>query len=129
MKKLGLLLLFGMVAYGGIVLYQNLKDSGPAQDEAKLAGKTVADFPESDVDYFKGMDNGIALDKDQVKGRNTWLIWTAGNEAFWDYLANNSFGTFDLLKMAGSYPCGGAEAPSAGGQSAVSRYGPGYRKR
>ncbi len=121
MKKLGLLLLFGIVAYGGIVLYHGLKDSGPAQDEAKLAGKTVADFPESDVDYFKAMDDGVVLDKDQVKGRNTWMIWSAGNEAFWDYLANNSFGTFDLLKMAGSYPCGGAVTGAAGGTQAPYR--------
>ena len=118
MKKLGLVLVFGILVYGGIVLYDGLKDSRPAQDEAKLAGKAVADFPESDMDYFKGMDDGIVLDKDQVKGRNTWLIWTAGNEAFWDYLANNSFGTFDLLKIAGSYPCGDAAKGTAAGTQA-----------
>lgn len=121
MKKLGLLLLSGVVVVGGIALYLGLKDSGPASDEAKLAGKTTADFPESAVDYFKDMDNGIALDPDQVKGRNTWMIWTGGNEAFWDWLANNSFGTFDLLKVSGSYPCGPTAA--AGGAAATQ---PGY---
>ncbi len=121
MKKLGLVLLFGIAAVGGIALYHGLKDSFPAQDEAKLAGKTPADFPESAVDYFKGMDDGIALDADQVKGRNTWMIWTGGNEAFWDWLANNSFGTFDLLKVAGSYPCGGGS--QVGYQGTTPGYG------
>jgi len=115
MKKLGLLLLLGIVAIGGVALYQGRKDSRPAQDEAKLSGKTTADFPESAADYFKAMDNGIALDENQVKGRNTWMIWTGGNEAFWDYLANHSFGTFDLLKIAGSYPCGSGSREAAPG--------------
>ena len=47
MKKLGLILLLGIVAIGGFALYQGRKDSSPAQDEAKQAGKTIADFPES----------------------------------------------------------------------------------
>ena len=29
-------------------------------------------------------------------------MWTAGNEAFWDYLAGHSFGNFDLLKILDS---------------------------
>ncbi|PYS45659.1 MAG: hypothetical protein DMF68_21570, partial [Acidobacteria bacterium] len=37
-------------------------------DEAKAAGKTAADFPETDVDVFKGMDSGITLTSDEVKG-------------------------------------------------------------
>jgi len=61
-----------------------------------------ADFPPAAVDYFHDMDGGIALEPAQVRGRNTWLIWTGGNQAFWDYLAGHSFGTFDLLKMIDS---------------------------
>jgi cytochrome c5 len=71
-------------------------------DAAKAAGKTAADFPQSAADYFKDMDGGIALTPDEVKGRNTWMTWTAGNEAFWDYMANHSFGSFDLLKVLDS---------------------------
>jgi hypothetical protein len=61
-----------------------------------------ADFPPAAVDYFRGMDAGIALAPAEVRGRNTWLMWTAGNQAFWDYLAGHSFGTFDLLKTIDS---------------------------
>src|SRR5713101_2395426 len=64
--------------------------------------RTGTAFPRAAVDYFHGMDGGIRLDAAEVRGRNTWLMWTSGNEAFWDYLAGRSFGTFDLLKVLDS---------------------------
>jgi hypothetical protein len=75
---------------------------GPAMDAPKKAGLAPADFPEVAVDLFSGMDGGVELTTDEIKGRNTWMIWTAGNEAFWDYVSNNSFGTVDLLKTLDS---------------------------
>ena len=60
-----------------------LAASGPL-DEAKLAGRDAASFPPADEDYFKGMDNGVALTPDEVKGRNMWLVWTGGDDRFWD---------------------------------------------
>jgi hypothetical protein len=36
-------------------------------------------------------------------GQNAWLIWTGGNDRFWDYAANNTTGAFDLLKTVSSY--------------------------
>ena len=72
------------------------------RDEAAQAGKTPADFPETTVDYFHEVDGGVALTPDEAAGRNTWILWTGGNQAFWDYLANHSFGTLDLLKTADS---------------------------
>lgn len=80
------------------------RDSGPAQDEAKAAGLGPEDFPQATADYFHEMDGGIELTEEEVMGRNTWMIWTAGNQAFWDYIANNSFGALDLLKIVSSYP-------------------------
>jgi hypothetical protein len=59
-------------------------------------------FPMAAVDYFAAMDDGIVLTPGEVRGRNTWLTWTGGDEAFWDYLARRSFGTFDLLKVLDS---------------------------
>lgn len=38
----------------------------------------------------------------QILGRNTWMIWCGGNEAFWDYLANNSLALMDLLRLLDS---------------------------
>ena len=74
----------------------------PEMDAAKRAGLGPADFPEAGEDLFRGMDGGIALSPEEVKGRNTWMIWTAGNDGFWDHLANNSFGSVDLLKTLDS---------------------------
>ena len=72
------------------------------QDEAKAAGKSVADFPASATDYFQGMDDNVQLTPEEVKGRNTWIIWTGGNEAFWDYLTRNGYGMIDFLKTIDS---------------------------
>jgi hypothetical protein len=105
LKVLGVIAIVIVVA--GLLLFLQFRerDSGPAMDEAMAAGKTPADFPAAANDFFRDMDSGIPLTPEQVKGRNTWLVWTGGNEAFWDYLANHSFGTFDLLKTLSSYPC------------------------
>jgi len=60
------------------------------------------EFPQAAVDYFAAMDDGGALSAAAIQGRNTWLMWSAGNDAFWDYLARRSFGAFDLLKVLDS---------------------------
>jgi hypothetical protein len=73
----------------------------PASAPASPQPKDVT-FPPASVDYFKGMDSGIALQPAEVRGRNTWLMWTGGNQAFWDYLARHSSATFDLLKTIDS---------------------------
>jgi hypothetical protein len=37
------------------------------------------------------------------RGQNAWIIWTGGNDRFWDFAASNTAGAFDLLKTASSY--------------------------
>jgi hypothetical protein len=73
-------------------------------DEAKVAGRTAASFPPANEDYFHGMDNGIPLTPDEVKGRNMWLVWTGGDDRFWDLVTERTFGAFDLLKTISSHP-------------------------
>lgn len=83
-------------------------------DEAKAQGKTPADFPADDYDYFRDMDmrpdggtdasgtsvlKPLDLTKDEIKGRNTWMMWCGGNDVFWDYLSTHSYGFMDLLKL------------------------------
>lgn len=65
----------------------------------ELTQARESNFPQAAVNYFASMDDGVALAPDEVRGRNTWLMWTGGDQAFWDYLARRSFGTFDLLKV------------------------------
>jgi len=69
---------------------------------AQATPATERDFPIAAFDYFAAMDDGTHLDSHGVRGRNTWLLWTTGDEAFWDLLATQSSGTFDLLKVIDS---------------------------
>jgi hypothetical protein len=71
-------------------------------DEARASGKTPHDYPEIAEDIFRGMDDAAPLTTEEIKGRNTWLLWTGGNEAFWDYLSQHSYGLSDLLKTLDS---------------------------
>jgi cytochrome c5 len=68
-------------------------------DEAKAAGKTTADFPQITADIFKPMDGGIDLSPEEIMGRNTWNLWSGGNQHFWNRAAQDSYGLMDLLKM------------------------------
>ncbi len=80
------------------------QQSGKVLDEARSAGRTPASFPAADEDYFHNMDSGIALTADEIKGRNTWLVWTGGDDRLWDVLATASVGNLDFLKTLSSYP-------------------------
>jgi hypothetical protein len=98
----------------GLVGLSNQLPAQPAAppDEAKAAGKQVADFPMAEFDYFRDMDmvgdpnnsqpvapKRLALDLDEIKGRNTWVMWCGGNEWFWDWLDQHSYGFLDFLKL------------------------------
>jgi hypothetical protein len=73
-------------------------------DEALRAGRTAESFPAADDDYFREMDRGIPLTRDEVIGRNMWLVWTGGNDRFWDTISLSSLGTLDFLKTLSSHP-------------------------
>jgi hypothetical protein len=77
---------------------------GEVLDEARRVGRTPASFPAADEDYFRDMDGGLALTADEVKGRNTWIVWTGGNDRFWDRISIRSFGALDFLKTLSSHP-------------------------
>ena len=78
--------------------------SGEVRDEARLANRSVASFSAADEDYFADMDSGAKLSSEEAKGRNTWIIWSGGNDRFWDDLSKISFGTLDFLKTLSSHP-------------------------
>ena len=60
------------------------RPSSAVPDDAKAAGKTVADFPETASTAFDAMDGGLPLTDEERKGRNTWILWTAGDQVFWE---------------------------------------------
>lgn len=81
-----------------------LNKPGTVKDEALKAGRTADTFPAADEDYFHEMDYGVELTSDEVKGRNNWLVWTGGNDWFWNWLSDYTFANFDLLKVVSSHP-------------------------
>ena len=81
-----------------LLAFASCKKNEPI-DEAKAAGKSTADFPQITADIFKPMDGGIDLSPEEIMGRNTWNLWSGGNEHFWNHVAQDSFGLMDLLKM------------------------------
>ena len=78
---------------------------GTVLDEARQAGRGAASLPAPVGDYFHDMDGGADLKPDPdtkldpVLGRNTWLVWSGGNDRFWDKMTSYTFGAFDLLKI------------------------------
>src|SRR5690242_3458201 len=70
--------------------------SGEVVDEAMAAHRSAASFPAADEDFFHDMDGGIALSPAEIKGRDMWLVWTGGNDRFWDVITQKAFGSFDL---------------------------------
>jgi hypothetical protein len=96
--------LLGVLMLGVLSGCHKAPQAGEVQDEARRAGRQAASFPAAEEDYFHDMDGGIALTGDEVKGRNMWLVWTGGDDRFWDLMATASVGNLDFLKTPSSYP-------------------------
>ena len=77
----------------------NKTDSSLVDD---AGGRKPEDLPEIAEDVFKPMDGGIDLTQDEVKGRNTWNLWCAGTEQFWERMSREGYGLIDLLKTIDS---------------------------
>jgi mono/diheme cytochrome c family protein len=92
------------------VLWYVYGRSGHILDEAYLASppRDAASFPAADEDYFHDMDqdrNGpVTLSREEIQGRNTWLVWTAGDDRLWDALGVKSAGALEFLKVLSSHP-------------------------
>lgn len=78
--------------------------AGHILDEAQAVGRTAESFPHAKVNYFAAMDNGMPLSETEVQGRDMWVVWTGGNDKFWDVMTAKTFGAFDLLKIVTSFP-------------------------
>src|SRR6478735_5243356 len=59
---------------------------GTVIDEAMQAKRSAASFPAADEDYFHDMDGALPLTREQIQGRNMWLVWTGGNDRMWNVL-------------------------------------------
>ena len=75
-----------------------------AVDEAIKAGVDADRLIHANEDYFHDMDGALPLSPDEIRGRNMWLVWTGGNDRFWDGMSKPTFGSFDLLKIVAPPP-------------------------
>ena len=98
------LAVFLIAASSALLVSCGEKPRSDILDEALAVKRTVDSFVPAGEDFFKGMDGGIALTPAEIRGRNTWLVWTGGNDRFWDQLSTISFGTLDFLKTISSNP-------------------------
>jgi hypothetical protein len=82
---------------------------GKIKDEALSATppRLPASFQFADEDYFHDMDQTkdgpLPLTRDQIQGRNMWMVWTGGDDRLWDTLNWKSYGVFDLLMTISSH--------------------------
>lgn len=97
-----ILILVGLFILSVVVFVGIGPQPGRVQDEAMRAGVPASFFEAAADHYFDGMDPGVKLSEAEITGRNVWLVWTGGNDRFWDTIIRNSFGTFDLLKTISS---------------------------
>jgi mono/diheme cytochrome c family protein len=91
-------------------------------EHANLGAESTADqwekaareyYPPAGRDYFEDMDRvgggetpgtrKLELSENGIRGRNAWVLWTAGNEAWWDWLARYGYGTIDLLRLVDTH--------------------------
>lgn len=87
-----------------LIGFANGAQSGHVLDEAQAVGRQAASFSAADENYFRDMDGGVPLTPDEVKGRNMWIVWTGGDDRFWDGMTASTFGAFDLLKIVAYDP-------------------------
>ena len=103
-----LAVLVAAVVAVGVVIYKGIKPDGPKPgevvDEARAGQRMAASFPAADEDHFRDMDGGVQLTPEEIRGRNTWIVWTGGNDRFWDKMVNASTGALDFLKTLSSHP-------------------------
>src|SRR5260370_12235375 len=64
----------------------------------------------------------VKVNEAQIKGRNTWIVWTGGDDRLWDTLRGKSFGALDLIKILSSYKSNPpASRPLTGAEVALQR--------
>lgn len=85
---------------------------GPHHDGKLIDAKATVEsarenFAPTEYDHFYNVDGKVVdgkfqpldLDSTEIIGRNAWLLWTGGNERFWDWLSRHGYGSMDFLKV------------------------------
>ncbi len=104
------------------------KAAGRTRQSLPALAKPCSEEP-LDCSYFAHMDKGLlvqpangaaypkeimevakltglspeAVRESALRGQNAWIVWTGGDDRFWDFAARNTAGAFDLLKTVSSH--------------------------
>src|SRR5215208_3266822 len=96
LRIIAIIILLLIVALVAFIAYRLFAHRGPQPgtvlDEARQANRPATSFTAADEDYFHDMDGGLPLTPAEVNGRNTWVVWTGGNDRFWDKIGITSLG-------------------------------------
>ena len=79
----------GALVFIGCSLFRTTVKPGTV-DEPMQAGLKVDHFKPAEDPYFAAMDGGIHLSPQEEAGRNMWIVWSGGNDRFWDTLGKRS---------------------------------------
>jgi hypothetical protein len=69
-------------------------------------GESLAKFlrgDETKMPYVPGISSTESINR-LARGRNNWIVWTAGNDRFWTFLFKTTIGGLDFLKTVSDYP-------------------------
>ena len=109
----------------GFWLDRRKPEPGTVLDEAAAADREPESLRGADEDYFRDMDYGATHDPEALRaaldpyvpgisaadavkavarGRNNWIVWSGGNDRFWDEISRRSVNALDFVKTLSSHP-------------------------
>lgn len=112
----------------GVNILPYCDEAQGAYDLRKIGTDVVQKITQGSSDnYMRDMDYGITKpeNKEQLRqaldpfvpgisaddaasrvarGRNNWIVWTAGNDRFWTFLFKTTLGGMDFIKTVSDYP-------------------------
>jgi mono/diheme cytochrome c family protein len=118
MRRASLGVLIAFLVLGFVILPMACRPDEKKEDAAQQAGGDCTDkvinpnvdppdnqfgLNEVTVDKFAGMNTAEPVtDRNLLRGRIVWNLWTGDSWKMWDFLARHGFGTSDLLKTLDS---------------------------
>src|SRR5215471_552603 len=103
----------GVLVVAAVGLFMLIGQGGAPLDEAQQAGRDATSFPQAKEDYFHFMDNAVPLSDEKVQGRNMWILWTGGNDRFWDRVTRDSLASISTSASTAKSGCGTSIPSSA----------------
>ena len=76
---------------------------GSLQENGKPFSENQDILHEKMSEFIPGISKEEAVER-AVRGRNNWMVYTGGNDQFWDFFNGAAFGGIDFLKTLSNHP-------------------------